>query len=279
MHTNSHNHDRAEEPMRGVEETIRGAAARYAKRFGVEPLREEIEAESVARVLALVREGRPPFDTLAGEDGALDRMQRFTHGLVANVAREALRGRVRHAHAPLEERATACASLRAGSPAPGDALELEEAISAGLRRFRDLSPEVRETIVAEEIMQNNYASDEAGRLCRSCEVSFQRVGQMIENRKSGAWSAEAWRQRVHRSRKKARSVVGGLAPFAIAAAFLIGLAGSRNVTPTPGGDHGPSAVPTPATHVVEDGSTQNGKAPLATLRLASTQNGKANGKG
>lgn len=310
MHHDSLSHDDAGGALLGVEETIRSAAARYAGRFGVQHLREEIEAESVARVLALVRQGRPPFDAPVALDGALDRMQRFTQGLVANVAREALRGRVRHAHAPLEDRAAACAALRAGAPAPGEAIELEEAISGALRRFRALTPDVRETIVAEEVMQNDYASDEAGRLCRSCEVSFQRVWQMIENRRSGVWSAEAWRQRVHRSRKKARSAMAGLAPLAIAAALLVGLvAGALS-------DAGPSEVQrtttdTPAVHVADDGSTQNGKAPAdlrvadngstqngkapadlrvadngtqngkapAQLRLASTQNGKANGKG
>jgi hypothetical protein len=275
---NTSNHDRAGAALRGVEETIRAAAARYAKRFGIEPLREEIEAEATARVLALVNEGRTPFDTSVDGEGALDRMQRFTHGLVVNVAREALRGRVRHGHAPLEDRATACASLRAGSPAPEASLEMEEVISVALRRFRELSEDVRETIVAEEIMQNNYAGGEAGRLCRSCEVSFQRVWQMIENRKNGLWSAEAWRQRVHRSRKKARSAVGGLAPFAVAAALLVGLAAAAfGVAGPTRANHDRSITPTPVNLVDSNGSTQNGKAPIAVL--ASTQNGKANGKG
>lgn len=280
MHDATSNHDRAGECLRGVEATISGAAARYAKRFGVEHLREEIEAESATRVLTLVRDARAPFDVPTDMPGALDRMQRFTHGLVANVAREALRGRVRHAHAPLADRASACAALRAGSPTPEAALEMEETISLALRRFRELSPDVRETIVAEEIMQNNYASAEAGRLCRSCEVSFKRVWQMIENRKNGVWSAEAWRQRVHRSRKKARSVVGALAPFALGVALLVGLAVTTLSAAGPTrADDGRSLTPTPVRVADKDGSTQNGKAVRPIVRLASTQNGKANGSG
>ncbi len=262
MHETGANPDREDPRLSAVLPTIGFASARYAARFAIEPMREEIEAESTARVLALIAEGRTPFDTACASDDDVDRIQRFTHGLVANVAREALRGRLRHAHVPLEDRAAACAALRVGQHAPERAMELEEAVGGALERFRSLSRDVRETIVAEEIMQNRYASDDADRLCRSVDVSFQRVFKMIENRNAGKWTAEAWRQRVHRSRKKARAAVGALAAISLVVALAAAIA-------RPAPDAGPQP-----TRVTDNGSTQNGKkVPAPIVRLASTQNG------
>ena len=275
MHESSSKRDRAETSLGVVERTIRLAAGRYATRFGIERLREEIMSESVVRVLTLVREGRAPFNASAQNPDAADRMQRFTHGLVANVAREALRGRVRHGHAPLEDRASACAVLRVGTPAPERAAELEETIRGALGRFRTLPREVRETIVAEEIMQNEYASDEAGRLCLSCEVSFERVFRMIQKRQDGLWSAEAWRQRVHRSRKKARAAVGAGAPFALIAAMLVGFGAMVMASWA----SEPTRAPDSNAIIADDGSTQNGKGAVTGFRVASTQNGKSKSGG
>lgn len=251
-----------------VLQTIASASRRYAIRFGIERLREEIEAESVMRVVALISEARTPFDADPSlNDDATDRMQRFTHGLVANVARETLRGRVRHAHAQLEDRAGACETLRVGEAAPEHRIELEESIDQAMAAFKSLPGDVRETIVAEEIIQHQYASDDADRLCRSCEVSFTRVWTMIENRNSGAWSAEAWRQRVHRSRKKARAAVGALAAFTLSIALLVGVLAAVSASDAADAD-------TPPAPIADNGSTQNGKsnAPAITV-LASTQNG------
>ena len=266
---NDAGHEHQDARLHAVLETISTASRRYAARFGIERLREEIEAESRLRVVSLIRDARAPFDatpTGATDTGdTVDRMQRFTHGLVANVAREALRGRLRHAHLPLHERAGACDALRVRPATPDDRLELEETISDALTKFRSLARDVRETIVAEEIIQNQYASDDADRLCRSCEVSFQRVWKMIENRNSGAWTAEAWRQRVHRSRKKARAAVGALAAFTLGVAIALTALAATPVA-------APADPPRPT--IADDGSTQNGKrrAPETTT-LASTQNG------
>lgn len=248
---------------------VSASSGMFARRFGIAGMADEIEAESVARVVGLVSAGRSPFDRASLDGEAADRAQRFARGLVANVAREVLRGRVRHGHGVLDERASVCAGLASDPSSAVDREELETAIGSALERFRGLGTEDRETIVAEECIQHGYSSGDMDRLCRASGVSFQRVLDMISSRESGVLSPEAWRQRVHRSRKRARAVLGSVSLFAVAMALVVGALASA-----PGGTDAGSGEPGVVAPARAD-STQNGKKKSATVRLASTQNGNS----
>lgn len=68
--TDQASNTRENERIASVLSTIQSAAHRYAVRFGIEQLREEIHAEAVARVVALIDRSHPPFDASLDAEGS-----------------------------------------------------------------------------------------------------------------------------------------------------------------------------------------------------------------
>jgi hypothetical protein len=248
--------------LEAVRPTLAEASARCARRYRVERLAEEIEAESVARALEAIGAGRAPFDDPEPDDEARERLRRYATGLAANVAREALRGSIRGSRPTRDERVLACARLESAERAPGASAELRESIARALSRLGELDEPSRATLVAEESMRNDYGSGQVRRLSQACRVPFEGVMELITRRTSGEVSPEAWRQRVHRSRKRARALLG-----AGAAATLLLVAG---LAPA----HAPAPGPCPGAAVAGDGTQNGGNDPAPGAALAGTQNGK-----
>lgn len=266
----------------------REAASCYIVRFNLRADAEDMSAETCARVVALIASAREPFDADPRDEQTRDRAARFVWGVAANVGREYIRRqRKRATVAPFDERAAVCEQLELSDAPSEKRLELNETILVALAALRsDVTPDVRETLIVEEIRRNDYGRAESVRLCEGSGLSFQRVNDMVREQKDGKWSAEAWRQRVKRARDKAREALGARASELGLVSLVLGAIVSLGVAWAPAGEKRAlestqnPAVSTPAEAQLVD-STQNGNPKGGKGRwdaqLASTQNGNPKG--
>ncbi len=256
------------------------AAGTTAGRHGMTHKRDDIASETFTRVATLLEAGREPFDDLPALSEP--RIRAFVKGVAVNVAREMLRKERRSRDYLTSGRAEVCADLAVAQPKAAKRVELDDTIRSTFAKLDALAEDARETLVAEEVMQHGHQFDAIGKLCSACNVSRERVAAMIEARTSGQWSADAWRQRVHRARKKARALITAAATTA---ALLLALAGAalvaRASAPT---DAAPATAR--STQNGSGGAGRNHDAPgtdgrrgdaaevRETLAKRSTQNGK-----
>lgn len=265
----------------------REAAACYALRFNLRAEQDDLTSETCARVVGLITSGNEPFDGDPKSESGRERAQRFVWGVAANVGREFIRRqRKRAAVAHFDERASVCDQLELSDAPSEKQLELNETIMKVLAALRsDVTDEVRETLVVEEIRRNDYGHAESQRLCEGSGLSFEQVTEVIEQQKDGRWSPEAWRQRVKRARDKAREALGaraaelGLVSLILSAVVTLGVAVLPTATPALESTQN-SAVAAPDEARLAD-STQNGNPKGGKGRigdtLASTQNGNPKG--
>ena len=265
----------------------REAASCYTIRFNLRADADDVSSETCARVVSLVASGREPFDGDPTDGLARERAVRFVWGVAANVGREYIRKqRKRSALAHFDERAAVCEQLEL-SDAPSEArLELNETILAALSALKnDVTADIRETLIVEEIRRNEYDRGESARLCEGSGLSYERVREMVEQQKDGKWSPEAWRQRVKRARDKAREALSVRAAELGLVSLVLGAIVSLGAAVMPAGAGGGdstqnSRLAMPADVRLVD-STQNGNPKGGKGRfedqLASTQNGNPKG--
>ncbi|MCA9283296.1 MAG: hypothetical protein KDA30_14795, partial [Phycisphaerales bacterium] len=264
----------------------REAASCYTVRFNLRADGEDVSAETCARVVSLIASGREPFDGDAGDASVRDRAVRFVWGIAANVGREYIRKqRKRSAVAHFDERAAVCEQLELSDAPSEKRLEFNETILAALAALKnDVTADVRETLIVEEIRRNEYGRSESARLCEGSGLSYERISAMVEQQKGGKWSPEAWRQRVKRARDKAREALSvrsaelGLVSLVLGAIVSLGAAMLPNVnvndsTQNPRLDAGAEVRLVDST---QNGNPKGGKDRFED-QLASTQNGNPKG--
>lgn len=266
----------------------REAASCYIVRFNLRADADDVSSETCARVVGLIASAREPFDANPSDEQARERAVRFVWGVAANVGRETIRKqRKRSAMAPFDERAAVCEQLELSDAPSEKRLELNETILAALASLKsDVTADIRETLIVEEIRRNDYDHAESARLCEGSGLSFQRVNDMVQEQKDGKWSPEAWRQRVKRARDKAREAMSVRAAELGLVSLVLGAIVSLGAAMMPAAHRGPidstqnSHLEMPADVRLVD-STQNGNPKGGKGRIgeqfASTQNGNPKG--
>ncbi len=265
----------------------REAASCYTTRFNLRNDADDFASETSARVVSLIAAGKEPFDADPADDSARQRAERFVWGVAANVGREFIRRqRKASAIAAFDERAALCEGLEL---APGEShkrTELNNSIAAALSALRAVTPEVRETLIVEEIRRNEYAPAESQRLCDGAGLSYDEVSQVVEQQRNGKWSPEAWRQRVKRARDKAREALAGRAAELGFVSLILAAAVSIGAAAMPAAPSNATTIALPAptplhTEINLADSTQNGNPKggkgRAKNQFASTQNGNPKG--
>ncbi|MEQ8850681.1 MAG: hypothetical protein RIB32_02750 [Phycisphaerales bacterium] len=242
---------------------VRSACCYYAAHFRLTRLADDLQAETACRVAALVRENGHPFDRIeVGAETQDSDLRRFIFGIARNVAREFVRAERRTvSDIELSDRATVTMSLESSEPDPADRTALNDAVRGALTQFKSLPDATRTTLVAEEVRKHDYADDASRSLCHACNVSWEKVSTMLNDRNNGVVSDAAWRKRVSRIRDRARTALAGADLFTISLAWIalvafgVLLSGAKEFD---GADADQSMTATTTVDLTL-GSTQNGR--------------------
>lgn len=265
---------------------VLAAGYHFAERYRLMHRRDDLVSEVRCRVVAIIQARKPPFDPAesaaqAADDELRRRIVNYVYGVAHNVIREMAREEKRRAReVDVHDRAGIAMGLAITEPDPSVRAELNETVRMSLERFRLLSAEMRETLVAEEVRQHGYGDETVEELCGVCEVSIERVRDMIQQRDNGMISGAAWRQRVHRLRERAREALGDLHPTIAGIgllAFGAAVAAWSGAAASTGGSATELVGPPAPWHVVQSPAEREAEEAWSfarSLLIASTQNGK-----